>query len=163
MKKVRIVPGHVYGLKTRKGIALMQLVEEPISQTDLWLTRICDGFLQEDYTQEDIISIIERKELFFMGTPLPIIGPRSKLYKMFFAFDQPCKLPDNVVIPSFLRGFVILRDGTIKWYKKRRGSNYRVFVDKLTPDFLKLSPDSFWSFPDLCEFLESGKTISDYI
>ena len=163
MNKVRIGLGHIYGLKTHKGIVLMQLVEEPTSQTDLRLTRICDGFLQADYTEEDIISIIERKELFFMETPLHTIKPKSKLYKTFFAFDQPCKLPDNVVIPLFQRGFVVLKDGTVKWYKKRRGSNYRVFVDELTPDFLKLSPDNFWSFPDLCDFIESGKTILEYI
>lgn len=163
MKKARIGLGHVYGLKTHKGIALLQLVEEPTSQTDLQLTRVCDGFLQEEYTEEDIISIIEKKELFFMETPLHIINPKSRIYKMFIAFDQPCKLPDNLVIPLFQRGFVALKDGTVKWYKKRRGSNYREFVSELTPDFLALSPDSTWSVPDLCDFIEKGKAISEYV
>lgn len=163
MKKSRIGRGHIYGLKTRKGIALLQLAEEPILQTDLQLTRICDGFLQEGYTNEDMMRIVENKELFFMETPLHIIKPRSRLYQMYIAFDQPWELPDGVVLPLFQRGFVASNDGTVKWYKKQRGSNNRVFVGELTPDFLELSPDSFWSFPDLCEFLESGKRISEYI
>ena len=32
-----------------------------------------------------------------------------------------------------------------------------------TKAFLQLSPDSCWSLPDLREFLESGKAISDYV
>ena len=119
--------------------------------------------LYTSYTEEDITRIIESRELFFMETPLHIIKRRSKLYKMFFEFDQQCGLPQTVQLPVFQRGYVVLSDGTVRWYKKRRNDNRREFVDELTPEFLELSPDNFWSFPDLCEFLESGKKISDYV
>ena len=154
--------GHVYGLKTNKGIAILQLAEEPDSPTSLQQTRICDGFLNGDYTDGDIARIVQRKELFFLDTPLRILSPRSRLYREYFAFDTPLALPETVVLPKFHRGYTVLKDGTVKWYKKRRGSNYRAFVAELTPDFLELSPDQCWSLPDLRGFLETGKTISDY-
>ena len=154
--------GHVYGLKTNKGIAILQLAEEPDSPTALQQTRICDGFLNGDYTDGDIARIVQRKELFFLDTPLRILSPRSRLYREYFAFDTPLALPETVVLPKFQRGYTVLKDGTVKWYKKRRGSNYRAFVAELTPDFLERSPDQCWSLPDLRGFLETGKTISDY-
>lgn len=155
--------GHIYGLNTRKGIAILQLAEEPETPTSLQLTRICDGFLNKPYSDEDILHIVCKKELFFLDTSLRIIKPRSKLYKQFFAFDKPFTLPVEICLPQVQRGFSVLNDGTIRWYKKRRGSNYREFITELTPDFLRLSPDNCWSLPDLCEFLENGKTISEYI
>lgn len=155
--------GHVYGLSTRKGIAILQLAEEPETPTSLQLTRVCDGFLNKSYSDDDISRVVCKKELFFLDTPLRIIKSRSKLYKQFFAFDKPFSLPDGICLPQEQRGFTVLNDGTVKWYKKHRGSNYREFVTELTPDFLCLSPDNCWSLPDLREFLESGKSISEYI
>lgn len=154
--------GHIYGLNTRKGIALLQLADEPETPTSLQLTRICDGFLNDNYTDDDVATIIQKKELFFLETPLRIIKPRSKLYRTYFAFDKPFTLPKTVVLPDFQRGFVVLNDGNIKWYKKRRGSNTREFVTEMSPDFLTLSPDSSWSLPDICDFLERNKKIYDY-
>ena len=98
MSKFQPGIGHIYGLKTRNGIALLQLAEEPVSMTSLQMTRICSGFLQEGYTEEDINRIIESRELFFMETPLHIIKRRSKLYKMFFEFDQQCGLPQTCLL-----------------------------------------------------------------
>lgn len=154
--------GHVFGLKTKKGVALLQLAEEPETPTSLQLMRVCDGFLNAPYNEEEIARIIQRKELFFLNTPLRSVGPRSAVYKEYFAFDMPFPLPEDVRLPEVLRGFTVLNDGTVKWYKKRRKSNFREFVRALTPDFWQLSPEECWSLPDLCEFLESGKAISDY-
>lgn len=155
--------GHLYGLKTQKGIALMQVAEEADSPTTLLLVRVCDGFLAKNYTDEEINCIVQCKELFFLNLPLQAISRRSKIYQQFFAFDQPWDLPEGLHLPQFQRGYSVLNDGTIKWYKKRRKSNDRRFVKALTPDFLKLSPDACWSLPDICEFLEQGKKIEDYI
>lgn len=155
--------GHIFGLNTKKGIAIMQIAEEPVSSSSLLLTRICSGFLDEHYTDEDIFGIVSRKELFFMNMPLQMIGRKSKIYSEYFAFDKPFQLPSAVVLPKYLRGYTVLNDGTVHWYKKRRGSNFRRYVKNLKPDFLQLSPDTCWSLPDICEFLESGKTIADYI
>ena len=155
--------GHIYGLITQKGIAILQLAEAPETPTSLQLTRICDGFLSETYTDDDISHIVRKKELFFLETPLRIIRPGSKLYKQFLAFDRPFPLPTGIRLPREQRGFAVLNDGTVKWYKKRRGSNDRKFVTRLTPGFLRLSPDNCWSLPDLCAFLESGKSISEYV
>ena len=38
----------------------------------------------------------------------------------------------------------------------------RLYVRALTKGFLRLSPDSVWSLPDLREFLEAGQRIEDY-
>lgn len=159
----RPITGHIFGLKTKKGIAILQLAEEPPAPTALQLTRICNGFLQEPYTDEDISRVVCQKELFFMKTALRCIHPKSKLYREFFTFDRPFSLPEKLCLPQYLRGYSVQKDGSVKWYKKRRESRYRRFVSALTPDFLDLSPDSSWSLPDICEFLESGKSIRDYV
>ena len=163
MGQAKIGIGHLYGLKTCKGIALLQLAEEPILQNDLQLTRVCDGFLQGGYTEKDISHLIEKKERFFIESALHLLSRRSKLYKRYFAFDRAYDLPSNVELPLYQRGFCVLNDGTVKWYKKQRRSNYREFIHKLTPDFLELPLDSCWSFPDLCAFIESEKKISEYV
>lgn len=155
--------GHVYGLNTKKGIALLQLAEDPETPTSLQLMRVCDGFLNEPYNDEDISDVISKKELFFLYTPLRSIKRNGKVYKTFFAFDKPFQLPSEMDLPQFLRGYTVLNDGTVKWYKKSRTSNYREFVRDLTSDFLQLSPDNCWGLPDLRDFLENGLTISDYI
>ena len=155
--------GHIYGLKTNKGVASLQLAEEPETPTSLQLTRVCDGFLEGEYTDEDILRIVRRPERFFLETPLRAIGPRSRVYREFFAFDRPFALPDGLELPKYQRGFVVRSDGSVQWYKKRRGGRDRRFVTVLTKVFLQLSPDSCWSLPDLREFLESGKAISDYV
>ena len=76
---------------------------------------------------------------------------------------RPFALPEGVELPKYQRGFVVRSDGSVQWYKKRRGGRDRRFVAVLTKAFLQLSPDSCWSLPDLREFLESGKAISDYV
>ena len=87
--------GHIYGLKTKKGVAILQLAEEPETPTSLQLTRVCDGFLEGEYTDADILRIVRRPERFFLETPLRAIGPRSRVYREFFAFDRPFALPDR--------------------------------------------------------------------
>ena len=90
--------GHIYGLKTNKGVAILQLAEEPETPTSLQLTRVCDGFLEGEYTDEDILRIVRRPERFFLETPLRAIGPRSRVYREFFAFDRPFALPDGLEV-----------------------------------------------------------------
>ena len=154
--------GHVFGYKTKNGISLLQLAEIPRDRS-LVLTRICDGFLHPEYTMEDVTHILDKKELFFLETPLFMVKRKSKVYQQFFAFDFPSHVPEAVQLPEYQRGFTVLNDGTVKWYKKRRGSDFREFVSALTPDFLELSPDACWSLPDLRAFLEERKRIADYI
>ena len=54
---------------------------------------------------------------FFLKTPLRINRPGSKLYKQFLAFDRPFPLPAGIRLPRKQRGFAVLNDGTVKWYK----------------------------------------------
>ena len=79
------------------------------------MARICDGFLRETYTDDDISHIIRKRELFFLETPLRINRPGSKLYKQFLAFDRPFPLPAGIRLPRKQRGFAVLNDGTVKW------------------------------------------------
>lgn len=102
--------GHLYGLKTQKGIALMQVAEEADSPTTLLLVRVCDGFLAKNYTDEEINCIVQCKELFFLNLPLQAISRRSKIYQQFFAFDQPWDLPEGLHLPQFQRGYSVLND-----------------------------------------------------
>jgi hypothetical protein len=154
--------GHVYGFKTKNGISLLQLVEIPHGRS-LVLTRICDGFLPPEYIAEDVLRLLNKKELFFLELPLFMVKRKSKVYQQFFAFDFPSPVPETVQLPAYQRGYTVVNDGTVKWYKKRRGSDFREFVPTLTPAFLELSPDNCWSLPDLRTFLEERKRIADYI
>lgn len=155
--------GFVYGLKTKKGIALLQIVEIDDDPTKVNLIRVCNGFLGENYTEDDIKDIIQKKELFFLQMPLRLITSKSKIYKTYFAFDKQYAIPSDLKKPDYLRGFTLGRNGEVYWYKKRRNDNGNEYVDVITPEFLSLSPDACWNLPDLQEFLENGKKITDYI
>ena len=122
--------GHIYGLKTKNGIAILQLSEEPETPTSLQLTRVCDGFLEGEYTDEDILRIVRRPERFFLETPLRAIGPRSRVYREFFAFDRPFALPDGLELPKYQRGFVVRSDGSVQWYKKAPGRPRQKVCDR---------------------------------
>ena len=166
MAKRQLV-GRVYGLKTKRGIALLQIVTVP-SPTSLRLTRICDGFLQEGYTDEDILEILNKKELFFMDTCLGFTK-KSKLYQEFFVFDKVYDIPDNMVLPTAFRGYQqspFYPNGGFWYYKTGPDWRWRKVggdPSELTDEYLSLPPDSAWSFPNLQEFLEYGKSYKDML
>ena len=156
--------GRVFGLKTKKGIAILQIAENTVDSKALYLARVCDGFLNENYCKAEIQYIIEKKELFFLYTPLTkVLSKKNRIYKEFLAFDCYFDVPISVKMPEYLRGYTIDNKGEIHWYIRRRGDYYRTYIDKVSLDFLELSPDDVWSLPDLQEFLEAGKKIQDYI
>ena len=162
---VRQLEGRVYGMKTAKGIALLQIVAVPAPKS-LRLTRICDGFLHEKYTENDILEILNRKELFFMNTCLGFTK-NSKLYKEFFVFDKVFDIPRDVVLPTAYRGYTPYNDGSGFWYYKKAPDWIwqKVGTDpsELTDEYLSLPPDSAWSFPRIREFLESGKAYTEWL
>lgn len=161
----RQLEGRVYGMKTAKGIAILQIVAVP-SPTSLRLTRICDGFLSENYTDNDILEIVNRKELFFMDTCLGFTK-NSKIYKEFFVFDKVFDIPKDVVFPTVYRGFNVdpYYPNNGFWYYKSAPDWIWQHVGSdpsaLTEEYLSLPPDSTWSFPRLKEFLESGKSYKE--
>lgn len=162
--------GRVYGMKTNRGIALLQIVTVG-TQGDLHLMRVCDGFLQDGYTKEDIENIINRKELFFMPSSLGFTK-RHSLYKEFFVFDEVFDVPETVEYPTHLRSwFPITRwfkgeivECKIHWFYREVNNYYWTWVkpEEVTEEFLNLSPAGSWSFPHLQWFLENDKHISDW-
>lgn len=163
----RELEGRVYGLKTKCGIALLQIVAAP-DPTYFRMTRICDGFLQDGYTEKDILEILSRKELFFMDTCLGFTK-KSKLYQEFFVFDKVYDIPSDVVLPTKFRGFSpnhLYPNGGFWYYKSAPDWIWqKAGIDpaELTEEYLSLPPDSTWSFPRLQEFLESGKSYTEIL
>lgn len=159
----RQLVGRTYGLKTSRGIALMQIVQAP-DPTDLRLTRICNGFLPEDYSEGDILEILNRKEMFFMYTCLGFSN-KHRLYKEFFVFDKVYDVPADVQLPQAFRAYWPDSKDEGRWYYRETDSSERHYVgsdpSQLTDEFLALPPDTTWSFLRIIAFLESGKQMKD--
>ena len=155
--------GRTFGLMTARGIALLQIVEHtamPKEEREARLMRVCDGFVEPDASEESIRAVLERPERFFLLTAIHVLTKQSRVYRQFFAFDGYYDVPRSVRLPKYLRGYMVDSQGNVRWY--RRTGCMRLYVRVLTKGFLRLSPDSVWSLPDLREFLEAGKRIEDY-
>ena len=156
--------GIVLGLKTSLGIALMQDVTNN-DTSRLRLYRICDGFLQVGYTDEDVAAVINRKERFTLF--FPQITKRQKHFSEWFEFRIQCTVPDDFVYPKYFRMAMPrkLENGKNDsvWYlvpSNRIGNMIR--VDNCSLEFRKISPNHLWTLWSLQQFLEAGKEISDY-
>ena len=157
--------GRTFGLATARGIALLQIVEHtalPKEEREVRLMRVCDGFVEPGASEESIRAVLERPERFFLLTAIHVLTKQSRIYRQFFAFDGYYDVPRSVRLPKYLRGYMVDSQGNVRWYRRRRTGCMRLYVRALTKGFLRLSPDSIWSLPDLREFLEAGKRIEDY-
>ena len=118
--------------------------------------------LEPGASEEDIRAVLERPERFFLLTAIHVLTKQSRVYRQFFAFDGYYDVPRSVRLPKYLRGYMVDPQGNVRWYRRRRTGCMRLYVRVLTKGFLRLSPDSIWSLPDLREFLEAGKRIEDH-
>ena len=157
--------GIVLGLKTSLGIALMQDVTNN-DTSRLRLYRICDGFLQVGYTDEDVAAVINRKERFTLF--FPQITKRQKHFSEWFEFRIQYTVPDDFVYPKYFRTWMPRKGENGKteclWYLVvlTNGGGKLIRVDNCSMEFRKISPNVLWTLWSLQQFLEAGKEISDY-
>lgn len=156
MALYRIKYGDVFEIKTEKGVAYFQCVEEAPA-TECETIRILPGVF-DDITNVDIKTLVEMRESYFVQFALKY-AVKKKCVKPIGNY----KVPEFVSVPIYYRDKHIIRGKFVCWHIVNKKTLQRHSVNVLSESEKRLSQWGVWNDTLLAERIADGWNLEDWI